>query len=461
MKKSELAFSAALVPLDLAALLGAGLLAYYVRFTAFSDLRPVQEVIELRPYFNIILPIAVLWIVIFAISGLYSVRSTRRAGDEIAKIFLACSTGILLVIVLIFFQRQFFSSRFVVLAGWALAFLMVVIERAFVRLAQHSLFRRGIGVHHIVVVGSDVTTQNVVGYLSQQPSLGYRVVDRADSVTPELFDRLADRMRSTRIDEIIQTDASISKADALRLLDFANDHHLIYKYSADLFDARSSNIEIQDLAGVPFIEIKRTPLDGWGKILKRTFDLVGSSLLLVLTSPIFLLVAVLVKLDSSGPAILGLERVGEAGRAFRVLKFRSMVKNAEAMKSQLIDQNEREGPLFKMKNDPRVTRIGHWLRKSSLDELPQLWNVLRGEMSLVGPRPHEPAEVARYEKHHRKLLSIKPGITGMAQISGRSDLSFEDEVRLDTYYIENWSLRLDLQILFKTPWVVLTSKSAV
>ncbi|MBI5404746.1 MAG: sugar transferase [Candidatus Kerfeldbacteria bacterium] len=461
MKKSELAFSAALVPLDYAALIGAGLLAYYVRFTAISDLRPVQEVLALGTYLNVLFVVGLLWIGIFSISGLYSVRSTRRAADEIAKIFLACSTGILLVIVLIFFQREFFASRFVVLAGWVFAVILLIIERAFVRLVQHGLFRRGIGVHHIVVVGQDETTQNVVGHLSRHPSLGYRVVERIDVITPEVFDRLVERMSAIRIDEIVQTDSSISKDDALKLLDFANEHHLIFKYSADLFDARSSNIEIQDLAGVPFIEIKRTPLDGWGKISKRTFDVIGSVLLLLLLSPVLLLLAILVKLDSSGPPIIGLERVGEAGRAFRVLKFRSMVKNAAALKEQLLDKNEREGPLFKMKNDPRITRLGRFLRKSSLDELPQLWNVLIGQMSLVGPRPHEPAEVARYEKHHRKLLSIKPGITGMAQTSGRSDLSFEDEVRLDTYYIENWSLRLDVQILLKTPWVVLSARSAV
>ncbi|MBI4426636.1 MAG: sugar transferase [Candidatus Kerfeldbacteria bacterium] len=461
MKKSELAISAMLVPLDYAVLIAAGLVTYKIRFSAFTGIRAVTEVIPLNVYLNVLLVVAAVWVAIFAVSGLYTIRSTRRAADELAKIFLACSTGILLVIVAIFFQRELFASRFVVLVGWFVAVVLVTIERAVVRVVQQAMFTRGIGVHRVVVVGTDETTQDIVSFLSTHLSLGYRIIDRIDGVTPDLFDRLVERMRTTRIDEIIQADPNVPKADTLKMIDFCNEHHIIFKYAADLFDTHSSNVEVQALAGVPIIEIKRTRLDGWGKILKRLFDVVVSVIGLIVTSPMLLIVGLSVKLDSAGPMVVKLERVGEGGNHFWLLKFRSMVKNAEALKQQLLDKNERDGPLFKMKNDPRITRLGHFLRRTSLDELPQLWNVVRGEMSLVGPRPHEPAEVARYEKHHRKLLSIKPGITGMAQTSGRSDLTFEEEVRLDTFYIENWSLKLDLQILLKTPWVVLTMRSAV
>lgn len=461
MKKSELAFSAILVPLDYAALIVAGLAAYHIRFSTISDLRPVTEVLPLQTYFNLLLAVAAAWIAVFAISGLYSIRSTRRAADEIAKLFLACSTGILLVIVVIFFQRELFSSRFVVLAGWLLAILFTVVERSVVRAIQHALFTRGIGVHNTVVVGRDKTTEDIISHLNQHPSLGYRVIERFEGVTPEMFDRLLERMRHLRIDEIIQADSSIGRDEVVRLIDFCNDHHLIFRYAADLFDAHAARIDIQTLAGIPIIEMKRTPLDGWGKIIKRTFDVISAALGLAVLSPVFLIVGLLVKLDSEGPMIMKLERVGEGGKRFKVLKFRSMVKNAEALKQELLEQNEREGPLFKMRNDPRITRLGKFIRKTSLDELPQLWNVLKGEMSVVGPRPHEPEEVARYAKHHRKVLSIKPGITGMAQTSGRSDLSFEEEVKLDTYYLENWTLKLDLQIILKTPRVVLSTRSAV
>lgn len=460
MKKSELAFSALLVPLDYAVLVAAGLTAYEIRFTAIAGLRPVTEVLSHTTYVNLLLVVAAIWLGIFALSGLYTIRATRRTIDEMARIFMACSTGILLVIVSIFFQRELFASRFVVLASWVLAVLFVIVERAIVRGIQQAILSRGIGAHFLVVIGRNGTASDIVSHISTHPSLGYRIVERYDEVNDGLFETLIQKMQSMRIDEVVLADSGISKDRITALIDFCSEHHLVFRYTADLLEAQT-NIDIQTLAGVPIIEIRRTRLDGWGKILKRAFDIVGSVLLLVVLSPFLLVVGLLIKLDSEGPIIKRLERVGEGGRQFNLLKFRSMVKNAEAMKQQLMDMNERDGPLFKIKNDPRITKIGKFLRKTSIDEFPQLWNVLRGEMSLVGPRPHEPAEVARYEKSHRRLLTIKPGMTGMAQTSGRSDLSFEDEARLDTFYIENWSFKLDLQILSKTPWVVLSMRSAV
>jgi len=209
------------------------------------------------------------------------------------------------------------------------------------------------------------------------------------------------------------------------------------------------------------VEVKRTALDGWGRILKRVFDLIFSFLLLIIFSPLFLILGIIIKMDSQGPIFYHAKRIGAYGREIKIWKFRSMVKNADKLKQKLLAENEREdGPLFKMEADPRVTRVGRFIRKWSLDELPQFLNAFKGDMSLVGPRPHEPNEVKQYEKHHKKLLNIKPGITGLAQVSGRSDLDFEEEVRLDTFYIENWSLWLDLIILIKTPLVVLLRKGA-
>ncbi len=226
------------------------------------------------------------------------------------------------------------------------------------------------------------------------------------------------------------------------------------------------------VAGIPFIEIKRTRLEGWGRILKRLFDIIVSSILIVVLSPLLLIIALLVRLDSRGPIIYKNIRVGQRC-LFPTFKFRSMRieyctgegyggQHAEELQQKLIKSNsERVGPVFKVLNDPRRTRIGRLLERSSLDELPQLFNVFLGNMSLVGPRPHMPQEVAGYEKHHHELFSVKPGITGLAQISGRSDLNFEDEARLDFFYIENWSFILDLIILVKTPFAVLARKSRV
>ncbi|MBI2426659.1 MAG: exopolysaccharide biosynthesis polyprenyl glycosylphosphotransferase, partial [Candidatus Kerfeldbacteria bacterium] len=238
--------------------------------------------------------------------------------------------------------------------------------------------------------------------------------------------------------------------------------HVGFRYAADLYNTKVTNIEVSTIAGVPIIELKKTPLDGWGRIAKRTGDIVLAFIGMIVLSPFFLLIALVIRLDSRGPVFVRLPRVGESGRLFHIVKFRSMIAGAHAMKSELLEYNERkDGPLFKMKNDPRVTRIGRMLRRTSIDELPNLMNVLTGQMSLVGPRPHEPEEVKRYERHERKLLSIRPGITGMAQVSGRADLSFAEEVQLDTFYIENWSPRLDLLIFVRTLMVVIRGRASV
>lgn len=461
MKRSELAFSAVLVPVDFVMLLAAAGVAYYLRFFAITDLRPALYELALGSYLRIVLIVAIGWLGVFALSGLYSFRATRRAVDEIAKIFLACSTSFVIIILLIFFNRDLFSSRFIILAAWGLSIIFVSLGRLIVRAIQHALFQRGIGIHNVVIVGSDQTATDLIGHLSRYRSLGFKVLLRLAGGDEGAIQDLESKRALAKIDELIIADPSLGRDQTQRLLEYANEHHIIFKYAADMFDAQVSNIDISTIAGIPVIEIRRTPLDGWGKIVKRCLDVVLSLVSLLVLSPLLLIVSVIVRLDSEGPAILQLTRIGERGDPFQLYKFRSMVKNAHDLKRNLVAMNERrDGPLFKIKNDPRVTRVGRFIRRFSIDELPQLWNVLKGEMSLVGPRPHEPEEVAKYDRHHMKLLAIKPGITGLAQISGRSDLTFEEEVRLDTFYIENWSPRLDVQILLKTPFIVFTAKSA-
>jgi len=196
-------------------------------------------------------------------------------------------------------------------------------------------------------------------------------------------------------------------------------------------------------------------------VIKRTADVLGSILALVIFSPILLVIAFAIKWETDGPVLVRLRRVSQ-NKEFYLLKFRSMVKNAEELKPFLKEWNERnDGPLFKIKNDPRVTVVGKFIRRYRLDELPQFVNVLKGDISLVGPRPHQPDEIAKYEKHHKKVLSIKAGVTGLAQVSGSSDLPFEEEVSLDSFYIENWSLIQDIKILLKTGVKMLLDRSAV
>ncbi|MBU1148876.1 sugar transferase [Patescibacteria group bacterium] len=462
MKKSEIFFSTLLVPVDYAMIVLASLVAYSLRFgSTVSEIRPVVYEIPFAEFFDIVLVVAVFWLGIFAISGLYAMKGQRRNFEEVAKILLACSTATLAIIVFIFFQREFFSSRFIILTSFVLSFIFVSVAHLLVRTIQTSLYKKGIGIHRLVIVGEDKLTDDFVKHIYQLPSLGWKIVDRFKNFDEQVKNILNQMAETDKIDEIILTDSQLPKSATLDLIDFCNNYHLTFKYAADLLDTQATNVEVHTIAGIPIIEIKRTPLEGWGKVSKRIFDIVLSLLIALILSPVFMIVSIVIKIDSQGPVLASLQRVGRGGKVFTLYKFRSMVKDAHSQKKDLMAYNQRkDGPLFKMKDDPRITRVGHFLRRSSLDEFPQMINILKGDMSLVGPRPHEPEEVASYQKHHKKVLTIKPGLTGLAQISGRSDLNFEDEVKLDTYYIENWSLAKDIKIIIKTPLILLISRKA-
>jgi exopolysaccharide biosynthesis polyprenyl glycosylphosphotransferase len=218
----------------------------------------------------------------------------------------------------------------------------------------------------------------------------------------------------------------------------------------DLFELRLSHVDLGTVAGIPWVRLNENAIAGWNQVLKRAMDVVLSAWLLLCSAPLFLVLAILIKLDSPGPVYFRQVRLGKGGAPFTCYKFRSMRDGADGEVQLLETLNEADGPLFKIRADPRLTRIGRFLRRTSLDELPQLLNAFRGEMSLVGPRPPIPSEVERYEDWHRRRLEVVPGMTGMWQVSGRSQLSFDEMVMLDLYYIENWSLTLDLQILART-----------
>lgn len=476
MKKSEFIFSLILIPVDYLMIFLAGLSAYYLRFSNFvSGIRAVQFDFDLSHYSIILLIVGAIWVVVFALSGLYAISSPRKIAQEIWRVIVACSLGLVLLVVYIFFLRELFNSRFIVLMGYLIAILYVIIGRLFIRWLQKVLFRYGIGTRKVILVGAAKTADSLVHEFFSRPTSGYEVVKRVRDFSLDTVHELDDFIRDYEskkdehkgeavIDEIIQADPNMSKVETLRLYDFANDHHLTFKYVADLLGVKVLRTEMTEIAGIPVAEVKRTTLEGWGAISKRLVDIVLSGIIILLLSPIILLAMILIKLDSHGPIFFSrrddgsyVYRVGQGGKPFRYFKFRSMIPGTDSMRyKELAEKNVRgEGPLLKIKDDPRVTRVGKFIRRWSIDELPELFLVFTGKMSLIGPRPHLPEEVAKYEQHHRKTLTIKPGITGLAQVSGRSDLAFEEEVKLDIYYIENWSLLLDLSILLRTPWAVI------
>ncbi len=464
MKKSELFFSAILVPIDYLMIVLAALAAYSLRFgETVAEIRPVLYELPFGEFLNIAFLIALVWILIFALAGLYSMRGTRKIRPELTRIFFAISTGVLIVILAFFFRREFFSSRFIIIATWIFAVIFVAFGRIIIRLIQQSLFKIGYGVHRIVVVGDDQNTENVVETIKNKPRLGFTIVGRVKNFNENSKKEIQKIIKQKGIDEIFQTDLDLSKQEQLDLISFTSESHLTYRYAADLLRTQAVNIKMTTIGGVPIFEVEKTPLEGWGKIAKRIFDIVASLILIIITLPIMILVALAIKIDSRGPIFFKYRRIGRHGKPFTFVKFRSMIKDAHKMKPSLLKKSERKegGPLFKLKNDPRVTRVGKFIRRWSLDELPQFFLVLKGNMSLVGPRPHEMEEVSKYKKDHKRVLEIKPGITGMAQVSGRSDLSFEEEVRLDTHYITNWSLMLDIIILIKTPWAVIRKRETI
>jgi len=468
MKKAELTFAVVSVPLDYIMIVLAGISAYFLRYAEWvQKVRPIIFDLPYGEYVSIVFFVALAWLPVFGLLGMYSLTMQQRLIDELSKVVFACSTGLMLIVMYIFWQREFFDSRFIILAAYILSILYVGGGRIILRYIRRLLLLKDWGVTKVVLVGGGKVSDELASLFHRKPIYGYRVMERV-----EVFDeaRFSDLIKKISVDEIILADTDVTKDIRSGILNYCYSHHIGFRYIADIFDAQSHNVDIRSLMGFPIIEIKKTPLDGWGRIIKRFFDICFGIMFLVVLVPLSLVIGLVIKLDSRGPVFVRLKRVGKEGTMFTMYKFRSMIEGAHLLKydehgnlrEDMARLNQRsDGPLFKIDNDPRVTRFGKVLRRTSLDELPQIINVLKGEMSLVGPRPHEPEEVQRYESKQQKLLSIKPGMTGLGQISGRSNLTFEEEVKLDLYYIENWSLKDDLQILFKTFWVVLFRKNAI
>ncbi len=460
MKRSELFFSAIQIPVDFIMVVLAAISAFAIRnFPQIITLKPKLYDFPFDSYFKMVLIVAPIFILVYALEGLYKIKSTRKYSHEIFKLFVASSFVLVIIIVAIFLQRTWFSSRFIILAGWVLIVFYVSIARLVLHEIQKFLLvRKGLGAHRLLLIGGNDQISEVRRIIKRNPSMGYKIVDQIESFSLKIIKEIKD---AKGIDEIILSDSTITDAEQEKIIDYCAINNISYKYIPT--SLQTSQVKMGMFDGVPIIEVKHTPLDGWGRIIKRVFDIVGSLCLIVISSPIMLIVAIIIKFQDNGPIIYKNERVGGNGKKFLIYKFRYMkweycisrenpnFEKALAYERNLIKEKSlREGPVYKIKNDPRKTRFGSFIEKYSIDEIPQFFNSLMGDISLVGPRPHQEREVEKYKEYHRRLLTIKPGITGLAQISGRSDLDFEDEYKLDIYYIENWSLWMDIQICLKT-----------
>ncbi|MGQ9626423.1 MAG: undecaprenyl-phosphate glucose phosphotransferase [Anaerolineae bacterium] len=438
-------------------------LAYWVRYD-LQWFRAVDEAnyVPYRRYIPLNLLLTGVLLITYKLEGVYNQPRSRSWLGELYSILNGTTTGIILIIAFTFLYKPYFYSRLIFL--YALTFIVVLlgISRLVKSIIRERLRRRGVGVDRVLIVGAGEVGRTVMRNIVAQPKLGYQVVGFVDD-NPEKgeseigrfkglggLDNLPKIIQERDVDEVIITLPWMYHRKILSIMAQCEKHKVRACIVPDLFQMSLSRVNVEDLGGVPMISVRDISISGWSLAFKRALDVSLALAGLILLSPLLGLVALAIKLDSPGPVLFRQTRVGKGGRHFTLYKFRSMYEGAEEEQEQFRDLNEATGPLFKIRDDPRATRLGKILRRTSLDELPQLYNVLRGEMSLVGPRPPLPSEVEQYQEWHKKRLEVSPGITGMWQVSGRSELTFDEMVLLDIYYIENWSPVLDIMILLRT-----------
>jgi exopolysaccharide biosynthesis polyprenyl glycosylphosphotransferase len=416
-----------------------------------------------------------LYSALLSIFGAY--RSMRFVSYwKLTRIFLVSSLLVFFALGSILFVLKLDLSRSFIGIFCALSGIGLFLIRIFV-LACLRFFRiRGKNYRNLLIVGTGEQARQLYLEISSQPVLGVRIVgfteldNNETSATYDLGGRIISNrntfesaLKRYAVDEVLFTEVIEKFAQINELAKIAAEEGVRITLAADLFSLNIFKSEISFFGTTPLIHYNPSPTAEQSTALavKRIFDVVVSSILLVVFSPLFIVTALLIKIESSGPIFFRQKRVGLNGRIFVLLKFRSMVENAEEMLGELKSQNEMSGPVFKMKNDPRITQVGRFIRKFSIDELPQLLNVVFGDMSLVGPRPPLPDEVSLYERKHRKRLSMRPGLTCIWQVSGRNDIpDFNRWAELDLEYIDNWSLKFDLLLLIKTIPVVIFGNGA-
>jgi exopolysaccharide biosynthesis polyprenyl glycosylphosphotransferase len=404
---------------------------------------------------------AVTWVVVLSFHGLYRPRARWSLRSEATAILRATLTIALLTLSVLFLFRLPDVSRLFLLVLFPMQALATLGIRAMLRLGFEWLRRHGYNRRYVLVVGAGPRGRSFAQRLEDHAALGLRVAGFLDDDPsyadlpggwPYLgpLDRLQGILHERVIDEVAIC-LPFTQWDLIDVITgICEDEGKIVRIPMDVMDRAISAGRVEELDGIPVFSLVSGPDRALALAVKRAIDLAGGILGLVLLSPLLLACAIAIILDDGRPVSFRQRRVGLHGRLFQVLKFRSMTRDAEARRSEIDDRNEIRGRAFKVTDDPRITRVGRWLRRTSFDELPQLWNVLKGEMSLVGPRPPLPDEVAQYDIWHRRRLSMKPGITGLWQVQARRDPDFDRWVAADLEYIDRWSLWLDLRILART-----------
>lgn len=469
-------YSLILIIADFLILLAAFSIAYILRVQ--FDQRPLVSEVYAQQYFSTFALLAPFWILIFASLGLYQATTYNRRLVEWSKIAVGAFIGILLVIGWEYISDQhLFPARLVAIYALGASFVLLVVEREILRLTRSLLFYFGKGISRVLIVGDSAATRDIADNISNTYRSGYKVVAIAGPkrvIPPGLevrhftsIDAALKQIKQLHITTIIQTDLYDSAERNQLVLGAAQTNHISYSFIPGEAEFYAGKNTVDVFLGYPMISVSQTPLIGWGAITKQIFDCIASILLIILLSPLLLLIIIIQILANPGPVFYISKRLSKFSEPVNLIKFRSMgarygkrdaaIEFREMGREDLAKEYEKNR---KVENDPRVTWFGNFLRRTSLDELPQIFNVLKGDLSLVGPRPILPQE-AKFSPTRTALLhSVKSGVTGLWQVSGRSNLSFEERIELELFYAQNWSFWLDIKILFKTLAVVIRKQGA-
>jgi len=435
------------------------------RFHSVSSYVSLLRTVIPKGYIGVLLLYAALIVLFSQMHGLYHTPRDRSQLQETFLVVKALSWSTAMLMATIFLSGSRTISRLVILSSAVMNIAILASWRMWKRSIIERRVAAGIGVRNVLIVGAGKIGREIAEYFDTNRHLGVVVkgfLDHNHFGAPRILGRienLAEVCRAQFVDEVIITIPFMRRRVRQVLLQ-ARLNNLDVKIVPDLYGSFARGATLEHLGHVPVMSLRARPFPKSGLFLKRAMDIAGSASGLAFMSPLLLAVAVAIRIDSPGLVFYRAQRIGKKGRQFVCYKFRTMVQNADALKDSLLRLNERKGATFKITDDPRITRVGRFLRKYSLDELPQLWNVLKGDMSLVGPRPHPVDDYQRYDLEHLRRLDVTPGLTGLWQVTGRRDPSFEKNVELDLKYIADWNLRMDLKILFRTLAAVIAGSGA-
>jgi exopolysaccharide biosynthesis polyprenyl glycosylphosphotransferase len=450
---------------------GAFPIAYYLRdHVVVSSLgKTVPGLYPISSYWPLLASSLLVWQLASWMTGLYRAYRTLSVGAEVFRLVRAFVISAVIIAAGQFVWKNRELSRLFFALYYSSAFALLVANRVTVRLLARAARRRGFNTRTFAVVGLGEMTEGLVDAISAHREWGYvfagYVLEDGASRPAGVkvlghLSEMGEILERRVLDEVIFGAPREKLEDIEQAVLLCEEQGVRVKVLLDFFPARISRMDVDELEGLPIVTFSSVPTDAGPLLWKRAFDVVASLVMLLLFAPLLVVIAVAIRLDSPGPIFFRQRRVGQNGRKFWLYKFRSMCVEAESRSRELRQHNEMDGPAFKMREDPRVTRVGRLLRRLSLDEFPQFWNVLRGEMSVVGPRPPLPSEVKLYKRWQRRRLSVRPGITCIWQVSGRNELDFAQWMALDLEYIDNWSLWGDLKIVLQTIPAVIWGRGA-